>query len=62
MEMMARVSMITGREREQVMARSWEEMLSNPIEGEQYQGAICGDCLTSNCHHLNEIKREGASK
>lgn len=44
------------------MARSWENMLSNPIEGEQYQGVICGDCLTSDCHHLNEIKREKAGK
>jgi hypothetical protein len=23
---------------------------------------ICGDCLTYDCHHLNEIKREKASK
>lgn len=45
------------------MARTWEEMLSNPIEGEIYTGQpICGDCLTSDCHHLNEIKREKANK
>ena len=43
------------------MARSWEEMLSDPIEGEHYQGVICGDCLTYDCHHLEEIKREKVS-
>jgi hypothetical protein len=48
------------------MARSWEEMLSDPIEGEEYQRereqVMCGDCLTYDCHHLNEIKREKESK
>lgn len=29
------------------MSRSWEEMLSNPIEGEELARAqvMCGDCL-----------------
>lgn len=47
------------------MARNWEEMLSNPIEGETYEqtnAVLCGDCLTSNCHHLNEIKRKKAHR
>jgi hypothetical protein len=43
------------------MTRNWEEMLSDPIEGEDYKGVICGDCLTSDCHHLNEIKGERVS-
>ena len=31
-------------------------------ENDRMSLALCGDCLTSDCHHLNEIKREKAGK
>lgn len=56
------------------MARSWEDMLSNPIEGEEYNGqvseseqpleALCGDHLVpvSQCDCLWGYKRARGSK
>ena len=54
------------------MSRSWEEMLSDPIEGEEYNGQVseseqapemlCGDHLVTNCRCLSDYKRERGSK
>ena len=50
------------------MAKSWENMLSNPIEGEEYDGQVnaleqvpemlCGDHLVPDCRCLSDYKRE----
>lgn len=56
------------------MTRSWEEMLSDPIEGEEYNGQVseseqpleplCGDHLVpvSQCDCLWGYKRERGGK